>query len=92
MVYLVIDPEGGQEAARAARVSTASIWAGLDAYTSHDQKQLRDSGLSLTVFNYSLRSATPEVLADALATIEEHHPSETIWVQHAPQQTAATLC
>ena len=36
----------------------------------------------MTRFSYPLAGAEPEVVAEALATIREHHPGETIWVQH----------
>jgi len=36
------------------------------------------NGTKLTRLSYSLANATLEVIADALATIEEHHPGETI--------------
>jgi hypothetical protein len=87
-VYLAIDLDGGREAARAAHPSGASVWAGEDVFTPREQEQLRASGLSLTVFNYSLRGAKPEVLEAALATIEEHHPDHTIWIQHVSQDRA----
>jgi hypothetical protein len=89
MVYLALDVNGGREAVQAARASDASVWAGADVFTPHEQGELRASGLSLTVFSHSLRRATPEVLASALSTIEEHHPDETIWIQHAPCEHAS---
>jgi hypothetical protein len=79
---LAIDADGGREAARAAGPSGASLWAGKDVFTPREQEQLRANGLSLTVFDYSLRGAKPEVFEAALATVEEHHPDHTIWAQH----------
>jgi hypothetical protein len=81
MVYVALDVNGGLEAVRAARASGANVWAGVDVFTERQQSQLRASGLSLTVFNYSLRRQDPTVVAGAIGTIEEHHPGETIWVQ-----------
>jgi hypothetical protein len=82
VVFVALTNQGGREAAKAAAASGASLWVGSDVFTAKEQEQLRESGLSLTVFSYSLRALTPEALSDALPTIKEHHPDEAIFIEH----------
>ncbi len=81
MVYLAITPQGLKHALRAVEKCAAPIWCGSDAISESDFENLKCS--SLTRFSYPLGGESPEVLAGAVGTIEEHHPGETIRVEHA---------
>jgi hypothetical protein len=82
MVYLALEPRAAVEAIRLANDTGCFVWVGSDALTSEEHKRFTLDGTKLTRFSYPLANATPEVIADALGTIEEHHPGETVWVQH----------
>jgi len=81
MVYLAITPQGLKHALFAVEQYAASIWCGSDAISEPDFEKLECS--SLTRFSYPLGGESPEVLAGAVETIEEHHPGESIWIEHA---------
>jgi hypothetical protein len=36
--------------------------------------------VGLSRFDYPLLGEPPDIIADALATIAEHHPNESIWL------------
>jgi hypothetical protein len=82
MVYLALEPRGASEAIRLAASAGWLVWVGSDAITAEEHHHLRADGAQLTRFSYPLANATPDVIADSLATIEEHHPGEIDWVQH----------
>jgi len=82
MVYLALEPKAASEAIRLATSAGWSVWVGSDAITQEEHYRLCGTGLSVTRFSYPLAEATPEVIADALETIGEHHPGEIIWVQY----------
>ena len=82
MVFLVLKPEAVSDTVRLAKQSGDSVWVGSDAITSEEHHDLVRDGVKVTRFSYPLANGTADVVADALATIEEHHPSEIIWVQH----------
>ena len=84
MVLLVLEREALSDAVKLARQSGCSVWAGSDAIGSEEHQHLVREGVKITRFSYPLANRTPKVLADALATIEEHHPVEIVWVQHDP--------
>ena len=78
MVFLAITRSGLDDALALARHTAISIWCGADAI---DEQEFHASvWTNLTRFTYSLGS-TAEALDDALATIEEHHPGERIWIE-----------
>ena len=76
MVFVAVTRTGLAEALRQA-ASDDAIWCGSDAISEADYAQLNRPGVSR--FNYSL--ADLELGDGAIATIEEHHPGQTIWVE-----------
>ena len=82
MVYLALELKAASEVIRLATFPGWFIWVGADAITQDEHKRVYSKGVKVTRFAYPLEGATPEIVADALATIEEHHPGEIIWVQH----------
>lgn len=81
VVLLAITPNGLKDALREAARSGTTIWCGAGAVSEEDFNALKVPGL--TRFNYPLEERDPLVLADALDTIEEHHPGEVVWVEAA---------
>jgi hypothetical protein len=79
MVFLAITPEGLVESIRIA-AGQAAVWCGSDAITEAEFNTLKEK--NITRFTYSLRDADEETIARAVATIEEHHPGQHIWVEH----------
>ena len=80
MVFLALTQEGLAEALRIANAQDCAVWCGADAM-SEEQFDSASGPKNLTRFAYSLQDADAEVLAGALATIEEHHPRERVWVE-----------
>jgi hypothetical protein len=82
MVYLALEPSSALEAIGLARQTGAAVWVGEDAITHDEHWRLGAEGLNITRFAYPLHDASACVVADSIATIAQHHPRETIWVQH----------
>jgi hypothetical protein len=82
MVYLALDRSSALGAIAFARAGGNSVWVGSDAISEQEHRRFVSEGVKLTRFIYPLAGAQPSVVEDALATIEEHHPGEIIWVQH----------
>ena len=61
---------------RSARAGDA-LWCGGDAISEEDYTALEDVNLSRFVYSLGDRSMVDE----ALATIQEHHPGQIIWVE-----------
>jgi len=83
MVYLVLEAAAVSEAIDIAKQSGAAVWVGSDALTDDELLCLRvEKGLNLTRFTYPLSHASSETIEKAIATVVEHHPNETLWIQH----------
>ena len=80
MIFVAVTSVGLAEALRQA-ASDDAIWCGSDAISEAEYAKINRPGL--TRFNYSL--ADLELIDGAIATVEEHHPGQTIWVEAAPR-------
>lgn len=82
MVFVAITPTGlAQALARAS--SDDAIWCGSDAISEAEYVKLQRPNFSR--FSYSLADLTLD--DGALATVEEHHPGQTIWVEHRGERS-----
>jgi hypothetical protein len=77
MVFLAISASGLAEAISLA--CGAPVWCGSDAISEEAFCELQ--GQNVSRFVYPLAGQGAEILADAVATIREHHPNERIWVE-----------
>lgn len=82
MVLVPVDPSSVADAMGVARAYRCSLWLGSDALTESQISQLRREGLSVTVMNRPLTGADAADIAELVATIAEHHPGESIWVEN----------
>ena len=62
--------------------NTAALWVNAGVLSDGEASALRLEGVSLTAFSNHI-PAIAEHIADAVATIEEHHPGKRIWVESA---------
>ncbi|RQP24221.1 hypothetical protein DZC73_12955 [Albitalea terrae] len=76
MVFLAITSAGLAEALRQA-ADSHTVWCGSDAISEAGWASLGAPDLSR--FTYPLGDR--ELLEDAITTIKEHHPGQTIWVE-----------
>ena len=79
MVFLAITPTGLKEAMQSRSDKSTPIWCGSDAISEEDYGLLR--GENVTRFIYPLSGVNSDLLGDAIDTIEQHHPDQTIWVE-----------
>jgi hypothetical protein len=79
MVFLAITPKGLSEALKLGKTNLSPIWCGSDAIGEAEYSNLRAANLSR--FSHPLSGQSKAEIEDALATISEHHPGESIWVE-----------
>lgn len=93
MVYLALDRQSALEAIRVAEDGRHSVWVGSDAISDEEHRLFGAEGVSVTRFNYPLTGVQLSVVEEAVATVQEHHPGEVIWVQHVTKasQSARVL-
>ena len=81
MVFLAITTNGLNDLLRVAATIKASVWCGADTITEADYANHQHQNLSR--FSYALGDRDESILADAVQTINEHHPGEVIWIEGA---------
>jgi hypothetical protein len=79
VVFLALSHEAAIEAIALARVGGHHVWVGADALSQDDHSAQVKGGANITRFAYSLGDSDTAI-EEAVATIREHHPSETVWV------------
>ena len=80
MVFVAVTAAGLAEALRQA-ASDDPIWCGSDAISEAEYARLKRPSLSR--FNYSLEDL--ELADGAIATVAEHHPGHTMWIEAVPR-------
>jgi hypothetical protein len=79
MVFLATTRRGYD--AYMALNQTAGLWISTAVLTEEELRRLRSEGRHVTTFAHAVGTDDPDVLSEAIATIREHHPSESIWVE-----------
>jgi len=80
VVFLALSRESALEAIALAKAGGHHVWVGADALSQDEHSAQVENGVKLTRLSFTLGSGGDSI-DDAVATIREHHPSETIWVQ-----------
>lgn len=81
MVYLALTPQGLRDVLDPSEAAKTPIWCSADALSEAEFEKLERG--NITRFTYSLADADIATIQDALATIEEHHPGELVWIESA---------
>jgi hypothetical protein len=79
MVYLALTPQGLREILNASDSVTTAVWCSADALSEAEFEKLERG--TVTRFTYSFADTDKATIQDALATIEEHHPGERVWIE-----------
>jgi hypothetical protein len=85
MVYLALTTRGARDALIVLRKVEDSIWLNCGVLSKEEIEQLRANGHDVTVFTRPIDLADREAILDAVATVDEHHPNETIWSEELEQ-------
>lgn len=81
MVFLALTPQGLRDILDASEAEKTPIWCSADALSEAEFEKLERG--NITRFTYSFADADKATIQDALATIEEHHPGERVWIESA---------
>jgi len=81
MVYLILSKKGLSEVLRINQGSSVAMWLAHALLSEKEVSALLDAGHNVTVWQYP-ESTNNEELSGTIATIEEHHPGETVWVEY----------
>jgi hypothetical protein len=80
VVFLALSHESALEAIALARGGGHHVWVGADVMSQEEHSAQVKEGVKITRFGHPVGSGAAAI-DEAVATIREHHPSETVWVQ-----------
>jgi hypothetical protein len=85
MIFFVLTKSGYVELVAKLGRAFSTIWLNAGILSESEIADLRQTGVSVTVFKSAFTANNIADYLTALATIQEHHPGEQIWVEHVAQ-------
>ena len=83
MVHFLLSRRGYEQLAASTGLPPSPLWVNGDVLSDAELSDLRSRGIEVTVFFHQINSASPAEIAEAVSTIQEHHPSSVVWVEHS---------
>lgn len=84
MIIFVATREGFKELESVILTAKYPVWIGAGVLSSEEMGAVRDQGVYLTNFSYSVDLRDKESVAEALDDIALHHPNERVWLEAMP--------
>lgn len=84
MVFVALTRAGYEGLVSLLGHAPSPLWVNADVLSLEELARLRSEGVEVTNFTYSISVEDEDAIASAIATVVEHHPHKTIWVDHAP--------
>ena len=81
MVIFALTRAGYFDVEPLIRSGSHVVWLNADLLDGATIEALRQSGVSVTTFSVPIDPNDIDAIDEAVATIEEHHPGERIWVE-----------
>jgi hypothetical protein len=81
MVVFITSKNGFEEIKSFIISVKCPVWVGKDVLTKNEMKTYRQKGIELTEFSKVYDQTDQKQIEEALYTIQEHHPGESIFVE-----------
>jgi hypothetical protein len=87
MVFLVLTRLGYEQLIEQSTAVPSAMWVNSGVLNEGELLRLRDSGVEVTNFVRLIYACDLPAVEAAVATVQEHHVGQTIWVEHKPTLT-----
>lgn len=84
MVFLVLSRQGYDDLTRQFSRVPSPIWINTEILSDAEMGSIRASGCCLTNFLFRIDPSSLDEIADAVDTVRQHHPGDSIWVEQLP--------
>jgi hypothetical protein len=84
MAYLILTRPGYEEVVHQLQRVPSPVWVNKGVLSPEELAAIRAEGTAITDFTRFITPSSASAIEDAVATMREHHPSECIWVEYAP--------
>ena len=82
MVYFALTRQGYDDLISQLGQAPSPLWVNQGILSGPEMKQLRGAGVGLSNFTIHVDQQDAADVAQAVETIAEHHPGQTVWVEH----------
>jgi hypothetical protein len=87
MIFLVLTRLGYDQLMALPKAVHSAIWVNSGVLSESELLKLRESGVEVTNFVRLIEVGNLSAVEGAVATVQEHHVGQTIWVERAPMVT-----
>jgi len=85
MATLVLTRGGYEDVVKALGRVPPQLWINVGVLSDVELGELRAAGHDVTNFTEQIPPANKAAMADAILTVQEHHPLQRLWVEYAPK-------
>lgn len=82
MIHFVLTRQGYDQLKASFGTFPFAIWVNDGVLFDGELVELRAQGISVTNFTIAIDLSDPLDVAGAIDTIQQHHPNQSIWVEH----------
>ena len=85
MATLVLTRGGFDDLVKAMGHVPSQLWVNSGVLTDRELSELRAAGHDVTNFTRHIAPSDRVAVENAIDTVREHHPSQRLWVEYAPE-------
>jgi hypothetical protein len=83
MTHFVLTRKGYEQLKASFGNFPFAFWVNDGVLSASELAELRAAGVSVTNFTTAIDPNCSTEVASAVVTIQQHHPNQSIWVEHA---------
>jgi hypothetical protein len=83
MVFFILTRDGFDELRRSFGRTPSPVWINNDVLSLDEIEALRKDGIEVTNFVRNIDPFDDSAIADAMSTIQDHHPGQHLFVEFA---------
>lgn len=85
MVHFIVTRKGYEKLVARLGYTPSPVWFGFGVINDSERAALTKAGVDVSTFTTPFTGSDGSVFEDALHTIKEHHPGDTVWVEPSPE-------
>jgi hypothetical protein len=85
MVHFILTRKGYEQLVARLGRTPSPVWFGYGVIDDTERDALAKAGVDVSTFTTPFSRSDGSEFEDALHTIEEHHPGDTVWVEPSPE-------
>ncbi len=84
MVYFALTRQGYDELIAQQGTTPSPLWVNEGVLSTAELLKLREAGVDVSHFTRFIDPHNATEIQEAIFTVQEHHPDQSVWVEYAP--------